>query len=159
MSLILRDAVQDDIPQIKRYIEELAAFEKLSHICQADAALLQQHLFSATPKAHVIMAEWNGEPAGFALFFYNFSTFLARPGLYVEDVFVREPLRSNGIGKAIFQHLAQRALAEGCGRMEWWVLDWNTDAIRFYQRLGATAMDEWTVQRVEGDALHALAAL
>ena len=104
------------------------------------------------------IAEWNGEPAGFALWFYNFSTFRGRNGIYLEDLFVRRSFRGRGIGRALLAHLAQRCIAEGLPRLEWWVLDWNEPALRFYRSLGALPMDEWTVQRVTGDALARLAA-
>lgn len=155
--LTLRDATADDSELIVEYIRELAAFEQLAHECKADEALIRQWLFGATPRAYCVMAEWDGAPAGFALYFYNFSTFLSQPGIYIEDVFVRPDFRRKGIAKNIFRHLARKALAEGCGRLEWWVLDWNTDAITFYQSIGAVAMDEWTVQRVSGEALQTLA--
>lgn len=155
--LALRDARPEDAALIVAYIRELAAFEKLSHECAAEEGLIRAHLFGPQPRAHAVMAEWDGAPAGFALYFYNFSTFLARPGLYVEDVFVRPDFRKKGIGRALFRHLARRAVAEGCGRLEWWVLNWNEAAIRFYRAIGAVAMDEWTVQRVTGEALMRLA--
>jgi len=110
-------------------------------------------LFGPSPKAHALIVEQDGQPAGFAIYFYNFSTFLGRPGIYVEDVFIRPEFRRAGFGRAIFKYLAQKAVAENCGRMEWWVLDWNEPAIRFYAGLGAVPMDEWTVQRLTGDAL------
>ena len=156
--LTLRPATSNDADLIVKYIRELAEFEKLAHECHADPAQIQHWLFSEAPKAHCILAEWDGKPAGFALYFYNFSTFLTKPGIYIEDVFVRPDFRRKGIAKQIFRHLAQKAIAEGCGRLEWWVLDWNTDAIRLYESMGAVAMDEWTVQRVTSDALSKLAA-
>ncbi|WP_342776897.1 GNAT family N-acetyltransferase [Hankyongella ginsenosidimutans] len=118
---------------------------------------MRDSLFGATPRAYALLAEVEGQPVGFALWFYNYSTFLGRHGLYVEDVFVEPEQRGKGIGKAIFADLARRAVAQGCGRMEWWVLDWNAPSIAFYRAIGAAAMDEWTVQRLEGDALRALA--
>ena len=156
--LTLRPATSDDADQIVQYIHELAEFEKLAHECHADPAQIQYWLFGAAPKAHCLMVEWDGQAAGFALYFYNFSTFLSRPGIYIEDVFVRPDFRRKGIAKQIFRHLAQKALAEGCGRLEWWVLNWNEDAIRLYESMGAVPMSEWTVQRVSGDALAKLAA-
>ena len=154
--LTLRDAQPDDAELLLSYIRELAEFEHLTHECVADAALLRRSLFEDR-KAHAIMAEWDGNPAGFALFFYNFSTFVGRPGLYLEDVFVRPAFRRNGIAKSIFRFLAERALTEGCGRMEWSVLNWNKNAIAFYHAMGAKPMDEWTVQRLTGEALERLA--
>jgi len=109
--------------------------------------------------AEVVIASYEGEPAGFALFFHNFSTFLGRPGIYLEDLFVTPALRGHGIGRILLSYLARLAVERGCGRLEWWVLDWNEPAIRFYRRLGAQAMDEWTVFRVTGDALEDLAEL
>jgi len=152
----LRDARPDDIEFILAYIRELAEFERLTHECVADPTILQRFLFEQ-PRAHAIMAEWDGKPAGFALYFYNFSTFVGRPGLYLEDLFVRPAFRRNGIAKTIFRHLAAKAVTEGCGRMEWSVLDWNESAIAFYRALGATPLDEWTVQRLTGEALARLA--
>jgi GNAT superfamily N-acetyltransferase len=154
--LELRDAKPDDAELLLSYIRELAEFERLTHECVADAALLRKSLFEEK-KAHAIMAEWDGKPAGFALYFYNFSTFVGRPGLYLEDLFVRPQFRRNGIAKSVFRYLASKAVAEGCGRMEWSVLNWNENAIAFYRSLGAKPMDEWTVQRLTGEALTRLA--
>lgn len=157
--LTLRNAQTEDAELIVRYVEELAAFEQLSHECRATPDLLRSALFGQTPHAHCVLAEWEGNPAGFALYFYNFSTFLAKPGLYIEDVFVRPEFRRKGVARKLFEHLARKALAENCGRLEWWVLDWNKDAIGFYGSIGAVPMSEWTVQRVTGDALERLAAV
>jgi GNAT superfamily N-acetyltransferase len=154
--LSLRDAVSGDAELMLEYIRELAEFERLSDECIADAALLRRSLFE-DKRAHAIMAEWDGAPAGFALYFYNFSTFLGRPGLYLEDLFVRPAFRRNGIARGLFKALARKAVAEGCGRFEWSVLDWNENAIRFYRGLGAMPLDEWTAQRLTGEALHRLA--
>lgn len=154
--LVLRPATRNDAPLIVEYIRELADYENLLHECNADAALIEKWLFD-TPKAGCIMAEWEGKPAGFALYFYNFFTFLTKPGIYIEDVFVRPEFRRKGIARAIFSHLAKKASDEGCGRLEWWVLDWNAPALEFYRSLGAVPMSEWTVQRIEGSALTALA--
>lgn len=156
--LKIRNAQKEDAELIVQYIRELAEFEHLSHECKASPELIQEWLFGTTPRAECLLAEWEEKPAGFAIYFYNFSTFLAKPGIYIEDVFVRPDFRRKGIARRIFQYLAQKALAEGCGRLEWWVLDWNKDAIAFYESMGATAMSEWTVQRVTGKALEALAA-
>lgn len=155
--LRLRGATVADVPVIRELIEGLAEYEKLRHECQASDAALQATLFGERPYAEVVLAEWDGEVAGFALFFHNYSTFLARPGIYLEDLFVRPALRGHGIGKALLQHLAQLAVARGCGRLEWSVLDWNVDAIGFYTALGARPQDEWTVYRVTGEALARLA--
>ena len=154
--LSLRDAVPGDEVLMLEYIRELAEFERLSADCVADAALLRRSLFE-NKHAHAIMAEWDGAPAGFALYFYNFSPFVGRPGLYLEDLFVRPAFRRNGIAKAVFRYLAKKAVEEGCGRMEWSVLNWNENAIAFYRSLGAKPMEEWTVQRLTGEALTRLA--
>ncbi len=157
MSLLLRCATPADVPLIRELIAGLAEYEKLSSACVATEALLLEHLFGARPHAEVVIAEYKNESAGFALFFHNFSTFLARPGIYLEDLFVRPAYRGHGIGKALLQHLASLAIQRGCGRLEWSVLDWNVDAIGFYERHGARAQDDWTVYRVTGDALTTLA--
>lgn len=157
--IALRPATRADIPQILDFIHGLAEYEKLAHEAVATPALLERHLFGDRPAAEVVIAEADGAPAGFALFFHSFSTFLGQPGLYLEDLFVLPSYRGLGLGKRLMVHLAQLALARGCGRFEWSVLDWNTPAIDFYRRLGAAGMDGWTVQRVSGDALRALAAL
>ncbi len=157
MPLKLRRATPADVPLIRELIAGLAAYEKLADACVATDALLLEHLFGARPHAEVIIAEYDMESAGFALFFHNFSTFLARPGIYLEDLFVRPAYRGHGIGKALLQHLAALAIERGCGRLEWSVLDWNVDAIGFYERLGARAQEDWTVYRVTGDALTTLA--
>jgi GNAT superfamily N-acetyltransferase len=157
MSLVLRAATPADVPLIRDLIEGLADYERLRHECIATDALLHAGLFGERPYAEVVIAEWDGASAGFALFFHNFSTFLARPGIYLEDLFVRPAHRGRGVGKALLRHLAQLAVARECGRLEWSVLDWNVDAIGFYEKLGARAQDEWTVYRVTGDALTLLA--
>jgi GNAT superfamily N-acetyltransferase len=154
--LTLRDARPEDAELILAFIRELAEFERLTQECVADAALLRRFLFDDR-RAEALMAEWDGAPAGFALYFYNFSTFLGRPGLYLEDLFVRPAFRRKGIARAVFRHLAAKAVAEGCGRLEWAVLNWNQNAIALYRAMGAQAMDEWTVQRLTGEALHRLA--
>lgn len=156
-SVHLRPAVVADAGLILAFIRELAEYEKLAHEAVADEATLAAQLFGETPAAEVVIAEVNGQPAGFALFFHNFSTFLGQRGLYLEDLFVRPQYRGLGLGKRLMVHLAQLAMQRGCGRFEWSVLDWNEPAIRFYRSLGATGLDEWTVQRVSGDALRTLA--
>lgn len=156
-TITLRDAVAADVPTITRFIHALAAYEKLAHACVAQAADIERWLFGERPRAHAVIAECDGAPAGFALYFYNFSTFLAKPGLYVEDAYVAPEQRGRGIGTQLFRFLAAKAVAEGCGRMEWWVLDWNQPAMDFYRAIHAVPMEEWTVQRLEGDALRALA--
>nr|WP_298122580.1 GNAT family N-acetyltransferase [uncultured Pseudoxanthomonas sp.] len=156
-AITLRPATRADIPQILAFIRGLAEYEKLAHEAVATPALLETHLFGERPAAEVVIAEADGTPAGFALFFHSFSTFLGQPGLYLEDLFVVPHSRGFGIGRRLMVHLAQLAVARGCGRFEWSVLDWNEPAIRLYRSLGAVGLDEWTVQRVSGDALLALA--
>ena len=153
----LRPATTADTPHILAFIRELADYEKLAHEAVADEATLATHLFSENPAAEVVIAEVDGQPAGFALFFHTFSTFLGQRGLYLEDLFVRPAFRGLGLGRRLMVHLAQLALQRDCGRFEWSVLDWNAPAIGFYRSLGATGLDEWTVQRVSGAALRALA--
>ncbi len=155
--LQLRPATPADVEMILGLIRELADFEQLLQEVSADAATLDKHLFGEPARAEVLMAEVAGETAGFALFFHNFSTFLGKPGLYLEDLYVRPAFRGRGYGRTIMQHMARLALERGCGRLEWWVLDWNEAAIRFYRSLGAVAMQDWTVQRVSGEALFRLA--
>jgi GNAT superfamily N-acetyltransferase len=154
---LIRAAVPADVPLIRRLIEGLAEYERLRHACVATDAQLERTLFGERPYAEVVIAEVGGTAAGFALFFHNYSTFLARPGIYLEDLYVEPAWRGRGVGKALLQHLAALAVARDCGRLEWSVLDWNVDAIGFYRRLGAEPQDEWTVYRVSGDALARLA--
>lgn len=156
--LTLRPAIAADAALVLSLIRELAEYERLLHECVASEADIRRSLFGPEAKAFCIIAEWEGVAAGFALCFYNYSTFLGRAGIYIEDLFVRPEFRRKGIARALFQYLAKRACDEGCGRVEWWVLDWNQPAIEFYKSLGAVAMDEWTVQRLSGDALVALAS-
>lgn len=158
MSLVIRPATPEDCQTIVDHIRELAIFEHLDHEAVATAEQFRLHLFGPRPACESIMAEWDGQPAGFALFFTNFSTFLGKPGLYLEDLYVREPFRRQGIGKALLSSLAKIAVSRDYGRFEWSVLDWNAPAIEFYRSLGASPMDEWTVQRVSGEALEKLAA-
>ena len=153
----IREATPDDLSLIASLVRELAEYEKLAHQAVATEADFAESLFGPSPKAYALIVEHEGQPAGFAIYFYNYSTFLGRPGIYVEDVFVRPEFRRNGFGRALFKYLAQKAVAEKCGRMEWWVLDWNEPAINFYRGLGAAPMDEWTVQRLTGDALKSFA--
>jgi GNAT superfamily N-acetyltransferase len=157
VTLTIRPAVEDDVPLVVRFIRGLAEYEKLLHECHATEERVRESLFGARPDAEVVIAEVDGAPAGFALFFHNYSTFLARRGLYLEDLFVLPEHRGAGVGRALLAHLARIAVERGCGRLEWWVLDWNEPAIRFYESLGAEPMDEWTVYRVTGDALTRLA--
>ncbi len=157
MTLTIRNAEERDAALIFSLIRELATYERLAHEVDATEADIAKALFAPQPRVFADIAEWNGEPAGFALWFYNFSTFRGRHGIYLEDLFVRPEFRSKGIGKALLRHLARRCVAEELPRLEWWVLDWNEPALRFYRSIGAVPMDEWTVQRVTGGALRALA--
>ncbi len=156
-ALTIRKAVKNDSQLILDFILQLAEYEKLAHEVVATQIQLEQALFASTPCAYVIIAELDNKPVGFALYFFNFSTFLAKPGLYLEDLFVVPEARGKKVGKALLIELAKIALDSDCGRFEWWVLDWNTSAIDFYRSIGAKGMDEWTVQRVDGDALVQLA--
>lgn len=156
-ALKIRPATENDVPHILGFIRELAEYEKLSHQVVATEETLRASLFGARPYAEILMAEWDSVPAGFALFFHNYSTFLAKPGIYLEDLFVRPAFRGRNIGKSLLVELARVAVQRGCGRLEWSVLDWNEPAIGFYKSLGAAPMDEWTVYRVAGEALNALA--
>ena len=153
----VRAAVENEVALVLDFIRELADFEHLADEVVATEEDLHAALFGSRPYAEVVFACLDGEPVGFALYFHTFSTFLARPGLYLEDLYVRADKRGHGYGKLLFRHLAGLAVARGCGRLEWWVLDWNAPAIDFYRGLGAIAMDEWTVQRLTGDALKTFA--
>jgi len=155
--LNIRPATPGDAETIAALVRELADYEKLLHEAMGTAADFRRELESPNPVIRVLIAEWNGEPAGFALFFFNFSTFVARPGLYLEDLFVRPTLRSHGIGRALLRELACIARARDCGRMEWAVLDWNEPALRFYQSLGARPMKEWIVHRLTRPEIAKLA--
>ena len=155
---LLRAARPADAPALLGLIRELAVYERLEHLVEATPERLAEQLFGARPAAEALLAEVEGRVVGFALYFHNFSTFLAKPGLYLEDLYVQPAQRGRGIGKALLKQLAALAIERGCGRFEWSVLDWNAPAIGFYRRIGAVGMDEWTVQRLEGAALHALAA-
>jgi GNAT superfamily N-acetyltransferase len=155
--LKIRSAVAADCATILQFIRELGEYERLSHEVTADEASLRATLFGAHPAAEVLLAEHDGATAAFALFFHTYSTFLAKPGLYLEDLFVRPTHRRHGIATALMRELARIAVDRGCGRFEWSVLNWNRPALDFYQRLGAVPMSEWTVQRVTGDALADLA--
>ena len=157
MPLAIRKARPSDAALILTFIRELAEFEKLALEVEATQRDIEDALFVEHPRVFADIAEWNGEPAGFALWFYNFSTFRGRNGLYLEDLFVRPEFRSKGVGKALLRNLARRCVTEGLPRLEWWVLDWNEAALRFYRSIGALPMDEWTVQRVTGEALERLA--
>jgi GNAT superfamily N-acetyltransferase len=152
----LRRAVRADVPEILRLIRELAEYEKLAHEAVATEAALAQALFGGTPAAEVLLADEDGRAVGFALFFQNFSTFLGKPGIYLEDLFVEPAQRGRGVGKALLAAVAKLAVERGCGRFEWAVLDWNEPAIGFYKSLGAKPMDDWTVMRLTGEALRRL---
>jgi GNAT superfamily N-acetyltransferase len=154
----LRPAAPTDVAAIVRLIHGLAEFEKLSHLVRVTPESLAPHLFGPKPVVESVVAERAGRVVAFALFFTNFSTFLAQPGLYLEDLFVEPAERGAGIGQALLEHLARLAATRGCGRFEWSVLDWNEGAIRFYQRLGATVMPDWRICRIAGPALAAFAA-
>jgi len=150
-------ARETDVPLILTLINELAEYEKLQHEVVATAATLRDALFGGRPGAEAVIARLDGEPAGFALYFHNFSTFLGRRGLYLEDLFVRPAFRGRAIGKSLLMHLARLAVDRGCGRFEWAVLDWNKPAREFYESLGAQANPAWVNYRVTGAALQRLA--
>jgi GNAT superfamily N-acetyltransferase len=155
--ITIRPATKNDAALILSLIRELAEYEKLAHEVVADEATLAKHLFGPEPRGECLIAEANGEPTGFALFFHNFSTFLGKPGLYLEDLYVKPEYRSTGIGMQLLRALAKIALECDCGRMEWWVLDWNEPALAFYNKLGAEPMSDWTVQRLNRTAIEKLA--
>ena len=154
----IRAATRGDVPLILSLINDLAEYECLTHEVVATEEMLRDSLFGERPVAEVMIAHEGDEPAGFALFFHNFSTFLGRPGIYLEDLYVRPEFRSAGIGRALLLHLARVARERGCGRLEWSVLDWNEPAIGFYRGIGASPVSGWTVYRVSGEALEELAA-
>jgi GNAT superfamily N-acetyltransferase len=154
---MIRPAVPADLPLIATLVRELAEYERLADQAVATEADFEAALFGVSPKAHALIAEAAGKPAGFGLYFYNFSTFVGRPGIYIEDIYIRPEFRRLGLGRAVFKYLAHKAVEERCGRMEWSVLDWNEPALRFYAGLGAVPMDGWTAQRLTGDALRRFA--
>jgi GNAT superfamily N-acetyltransferase len=156
--LVIRRAQPHETPEVLAFIRELAEYERLANEVVATEEGLRDCLFGPRPFAEVVFACVDAEPVGFALFFHNFSTFLGRPGLYLEDLYVRPAARGRGVGRALLAWLARTALERGCGRMEWAVLDWNEPAIRFYRSLGATAMREWQIFRLSGSALERFAA-
>ncbi len=153
----LREARPTDCAEIRRLVYALAEYERLAGEAVATEDHFREHLFGPTPRAHAALADIAGRTVGLAIWFYSYNTFTGRPGLYVEDVFVEPPHRGLGIGRAFFRLMARRAMREGCSRMEWSVLDWNENAVRFYRSMGAVGMEEWTVQRLSADALTALA--
>ena len=152
-SLIIRDIEERDLPQIMRFVRELAIYEKAEHEVVADEEDLRRMLFAEQPKVFGLMCEAAGQAVGFAIYFYNFSTWLGKHGVYLEDLYVTPESRGLGAGKALLKRLAEIAVENDCGRVEWWVLDWNEPAIKFYESFGAKAMDEWTVFRLTGDEL------
>jgi GNAT superfamily N-acetyltransferase len=156
LTLRIRAAQPADVPVIADLIRQLAKFEKLENEVVLTEELLVIGLFGPHPYAETVIAEDDGQPIGFALFFHTFSTFLARPGIYLEDLFVLAEHRGRGVGRALLAHLAHLAVERGCGRLEWAVLNWNQEAIRFYERLGARPNSEWTVYRLAGEALGSL---
>ncbi len=153
----IRFAQPDDVPLILEFIKELAEYEQLLHEVVATEETLKETLFGSKSHAEVIIGYLDEKPVSFALFFHNFSTFLGKPGIYLEDLYVKPEARGQGIGKVMLAYLAKLAKDRHCGRLEWWVLDWNESAINFYKSLGAKAMDEWTVYRVTNQALNDLA--
>jgi GNAT superfamily N-acetyltransferase len=157
MNAELRAATATDTPAIVGLIRELAVFERLEHLVVVTPESLATHLFGPRPAAEAVVAEFDGELVAFALFFTNFSTFLGQPGLYLEDLYVQPAHRGAGLGKALLRHLGALAVQRGCGRFEWSVLDWNADAIRFYEAMGATVLPDWRICRVTGQALQAFA--
>jgi GNAT superfamily N-acetyltransferase len=157
LSLSIRNAVREDLPLIAQFIRDLAEYERLAHEVRFEEAKLAERLFGERSYAEVLIGEIDGVAQGFALFFHNFSTFEGRPGIYLEDLFVRPEARGSGLGKALLAKLAAIAVERDCARLEWAVLDWNAPSIAFYKSLGARMMDEWTVMRVDGDALGELA--
>jgi len=157
MTISIRPATPNDVPTVASLIRALSQYEKLEHEVAMTEDKLRVSMFGPRPYAEALLAEEDGKPVGFALFFHNYSTFLAQPGLYLEDLYVLESHRGKGIGKALLVHLAKIAVERNCGRMEWAVLDWNVDAIGFYEKLGAKPNSEWTVYRLTGDSLNGLA--
>ncbi len=156
-SLAIRPARPGEASLVFQFVRELAEYEKLEHEVQATEAMIDAALFGEQPRVFCDIAEWDGEPVGFAVWFLNFSTFSGRPGIYLEDIFVRPAFRGRGVGKALMVHLARKCVENGWARLQWSVLDWNTPSIEFYKSLGGVLLDEWTVVRVSGDALTRLA--
>ena len=156
-SLHIAPAAESDVPVILSFIRKLADYEKLSHLVVANEDQIREHVFGVNPVAEVLLAHWDEEPVGFALYFRNFSTFLGQAGIYLEDLFVEPAHRGNGIGKALLIRLAKIAVERGYGRLQWAVLDWNTPSIEFYRGLGAVPLDEWTGYCLSGGALTRLA--
>lgn len=157
MDLSLKMATEQDVPLILTFIKALAEYERMADAVIATEDGLRQTLFGPRPYAECVIARWQGQPAGFALFFHNYSTFLGRPGIYLEDLFVKPELRGQGVGRALLQFLARLAQERNCGRLEWSVLDWNEPAIGFYKSIGAVPLDDWTIFRLKDEALSRLA--
>ena len=155
---VLRPATINDCQQILDFIKELAEYEKLSHEVVATVAALEETLFGEVAYAQAVLGEYQGKAVGYALFFHNFSTFTGRPGIYLKDLYVQPEMRGKGFGKCLLSYLAKLAVEKRCTRVEWSVLDWNEPSIQFYRSIGAVPMDEWTVQRLDGDALTSFAA-
>ena len=155
--LTITPTTEADLPQILAFIKSLAEYERLADSVVATEDILRRSLFGPRPYAECVIARWNGEPAGFALFFHNFSTFLGRPGIYLEDLFVKPEMRGKGVGRVLLGHLAKLAIERDCGRLEWAVLDWNESAIGFYKSIGALPLDDWKIFRLKGDPLVRLA--
>lgn len=156
-AVTIRAARPDDVPLLVQLVQALADYENLREQCVLREQDLREHLFGARPYAEALIAEYEGEAAGFALFFHNYSTFAGRPGIYLEDLFVKPAMRRHGLGRRLLQALAALAVQRGCARFEWTVLDWNEPAIRFYESLGAELKREWLINRVSGEALRRLA--
>ncbi|MCF7922007.1 MAG: GNAT family N-acetyltransferase [Candidatus Marinimicrobia bacterium] len=154
---VIREAQEEDVPLILAFIRELAAYEQLANEVVTSEEVLRDSLFGDRMVAEVLLGYFQGEAVSFALFFHNFSTFLGQPGIYLEDLYVKPHMRGKGLGRSMLAYLAHLARERNCGRFEWWVLDWNKSALKFYRSLGAVPMDEWTVQRLEGDTLNNLA--
>ena len=157
-TITIRPAQEEEVPLVLEFVRELAAYERLSNEVVATEADMREALFGTRPYAEVVFACLNGTPVGFALFCYNFSTFLAKPGIHLEDLFVRPACRGRGIGQRLLSWLARETIRRGCGRLEWAVLDWNEPSIRFYESLGARAMKEWFIYRLTGEALERVAS-
>ena len=152
--LKIRRAEEGDVPVLLQFIKKLALYERLSHVVTATEEILRRNLFGEKSVAEAILAEYQGAAAGFAVYFYNFSTFEGKPGIFIEDIYVDESHRGEGLGLAMFMHIARLAKGQGCGRLEWSVLDWNESAIRFYENLGAEPLSDWTTYRLTGQALR-----
>ena len=157
VGVAIRDAVPGDEGLVEHFVRQLAVYEKMEHLATGTPEMFARALFSSPPRVFALIVEDAGTPIGLALYYFNFSTFMAQPGLYLEDIFVDDAHRGRGIGRAIFRVLAARALDQGCARMEWSVLDWNAPSIAFYRALGAVGMEDWTMQRLQGETLSRVA--